>query len=160
MVDMPNNITQGAPPPAKSGKKGVSPVQAAPVEEASIEIEAADDEIEETEDELEAKLEAIRARKAKIIPKLVLPGHKEATTLRILLEDNTDIPPTGQYIGHNGNGYLLKTGVWVDVPLQIIEILNAAVEMKPELNGAKQVIGWREKLRYPYRVAPGQHQAA
>ena len=88
--------------------------------------------------------------------RVTMPGHKGVKTLKILLEDNPDIPPTGQFIGHNGVSYMLKPGVWVDVPLPIIEILNNAVQQVPDRDPAtNQIIGWRDKLRYPYRVAPG-----
>ena len=86
-----------------------------------------------------------------------MPGNKGAKTLRIMLEENADIPPTGQYIGHNGNGYMLKPGMWVEVPIPLLEILDRAVGSVPEVDpNTRQVIGWREKLRYPYRIAPGQ----
>ena len=88
--------------------------------------------------------------------RITMPGHTTAKTLKILLEENTDIPPNGQFIGHNGVHYVLKPGIWVDVPLPIIEILNNAVQQVPDRDPVtNQIIGWREKLRYPYRVAPG-----
>lgn len=97
---------------------------------------------------------------AKSVKKITMPGNKGVKVLRILLEENQDIPPTGQFIGHNGNSYLLKPGVWVDVPMPIIEILNNAVAKVPERDPqTQQIIGWREKMRYPYRVAPGQMAA-
>lgn len=100
------------------------------------------------------------ARSGKAVPKLNMPSNKGVKTLRILLEENADIPPSGQFIGHNGNSYLLKPGVWVDVPLPLIEVLNNAVAQVPERDPqTQQITGWREKLRYPYRVAPGQMAA-
>jgi hypothetical protein len=84
-----------------------------------------------------------------------------ARTRRILLEEHSDISPGGLYIGHNGNNYTLHPGQWVDAPLPLIEILDHALTQVPEIDpGTKQVIGWREKLRFPYRVAPGQSEAA
>lgn len=77
-------------------------------------------------------------------------------TMRILLEDNPDIPPSGQFIGINGSSYMLRTGEWFDVPMAVIEVLNNAVTMTAVVDNQKMVTGYREKMRYPYRVAPGQ----
>jgi hypothetical protein len=90
--------------------------------------------------------------------KIVMPGNMKARTMRILLEESEDIPPTGQFIGHNGNSYMLKPGVWVDVPVPILDILDHAVASAPIVDPqTRQIVGWREKLRYPYRVAPNQN---
>jgi hypothetical protein len=34
----------------------------------------------------------------------------------IVLDDNDDIPPTGLFVGHNGNGFLIQTGIPASVP--------------------------------------------
>jgi hypothetical protein len=74
-------------------------------------------------------------------------------TTRVLVEENPDIPPNGLYIGHNGRGYLLQPGVEADVPDHILEILDHAVMMAPTVDPiTKQVVGYRERMRYPYRV--------
>lgn len=114
--------------------------------------------VEDIEDAAEAQVGStpLKAGATKPTPKINMPGHKGMKTMKILLEENTDIPPNGQFIGHNGVSYMLKPGIWVEVPLPIIEILNNAVQKVPEIDpNTRQVIGWREKLRYPYRVAPG-----
>jgi hypothetical protein len=91
---------------------------------------------------------------AKSVRKITMPTNKNAETRRILLEENADIPPIGQFIGHNGHGYLLKPGIWVDVPLPIIEVLDHAVMEVPEIDpDTRRVVGWRQRLRYPYRVS-------
>jgi hypothetical protein len=73
--------------------------------------------------------------------------------VRIVLEENDDIPPTGQFVGHNGVGYILRPGVPVDVPLGVKEILDNAVLDVPQVNpDTLEVIGTRPKMRYPYRV--------
>lgn len=162
MVDLPHNVPgpaqAGAPPPVK-GKKAPAPLtkEAAPAKMKITMDDMDDDTLQSILEEIAAK-KAVRA--ANKVIKYTMPGYGSVATLRILLEDNADIPPTGQYIGVNGNGYLLKTGVWCDVPLPIIEVINHAVQMQPITNAAKQVVGWREKMRYPYRVAPGQYSQA
>lgn len=81
----------------------------------------------------------------------------------IMLEDNENIPPTGQFIGHDGVGFMLQAGVAAEVPLELIDILNNAVYLAPTVDQAtKQIIGYRERLRFPYRVVakPATAQAA
>lgn len=78
---------------------------------------------------------------------------KKPDTVRIILEENDDIPPTGLYLGHNGTGYLLRPGEPADVPRKLIEILDHAVMSAPQTDPAtKQVIGYRDRMRYPYRI--------
>ena len=70
----------------------------------------------------------------------------------ILLEENEDIPPTGLFLGHNGTGFLICTGVPVLVPDYVIALLDLAVQSSPVVEGNTQrVIGHRERRRYSYR---------
>lgn len=86
----------------------------------------------------------IKIRKSKTLAK---------DTLRIVVEENDDIPPTGLFLGHNGRGYLIRPGEPVDVPRHIVEILDHAVMSSPQIDpSTKQVIGYRERMKYPYRV--------
>lgn len=71
----------------------------------------------------------------------------------IMLEENENIPRGGQFFGINGASFLLKPGIEVSVPNGIIDILNNAEMSVPVVNSEYlQVVGWRRKLRYPYRV--------
>jgi len=73
--------------------------------------------------------------------------------VEIVLEDNDGIPPTGQFFGHNGNGFMLKPGVKAIVPLELIDILNNAIYDAPEVDPTtRQIIGYRPRLRFPYRI--------
>ena len=38
-------------------------------------------------------------KSGKSVPKINMPGLKGVKTLRILLEESSDIPPSGQFIG-------------------------------------------------------------
>jgi hypothetical protein len=70
----------------------------------------------------------------------------------ILLEENEEIPPTGQFFGHNGNGMIIKPGEPVHAPAAVIDILNHAVITVPVLDPTtKRVIGHRDRMRFPYR---------
>ena len=74
-------------------------------------------------------------------------------TVRIVLEENDNIPPTGQFIALNGRTWMLRPGEEADVPLGVVNILNDAVQDVPQIDQAsKQVIGYRKRLRFPYRV--------
>lgn len=89
--------------------------------------------------------EPIKIRKAaKPIPR--------PDTVRIILEEDDNIPPTGLFVGVNGKGYLIAPGEVVDVPQSVVEVLDHAVMATPQLDPAtKQVAGYRERMRYAYR---------
>ena len=72
--------------------------------------------------------------------------------VKIVLEENDDIPPTGLFLGLNGTGFLLRPGEEVAVPPGVIEILDNAVMSSPQVDPqTRQVVGWRQRMRYPYR---------
>ena len=84
--------------------------------------------------------------------KIPAKGITPAERTWIILEENDEIPPTGQFIGHNGDGYLLKPGEPAHVPNCILEILDHAVASVPVVDPqTKKVVGHRDKMRFPYR---------
>jgi hypothetical protein len=73
-------------------------------------------------------------------------------TIRIVLEENDNIPPTGLYVGLNGKGYLIRPGEEVNVPHGVVEILDHAIMSTPVTDpNTRQVTGYRSRHRYPYR---------
>jgi hypothetical protein len=79
--------------------------------------------------------------------------------VRIVLEENENIPPTGQFIAVNGRTFMLRPGDEADVPECVLGVLNDAIQDVPQIDPfSKQVIGYRKKLRFPYRIV--QPQAA
>jgi len=86
-------------------------------------------------------------------PTEVQPAQGMPKKFRIILEENEVIPPTGLYLSHNGRPYVIQTGVEVDIPHFLKEILDNAVISVPVTEpSTQQVIGYRNRLRYPYRV--------
>lgn len=78
---------------------------------------------------------------------------KKPATTRIVLEENDNIPPTGLFVGDNGRGYMIRPGEEVDVPPGVLEILSNAIMSVPTIDPQTlQVIGYRSKMMYPFRV--------
>ncbi len=94
--------------------------------------------------------DAPRATRA---PRLKVPAQGLPQTKRVILEESDDIPPTGLFVSLNGKGYLIKPGEEVDLPLGVIEILDNAVMSTPVRSATNEVIGYRDKTRFPYRLA-------
>jgi hypothetical protein len=73
-------------------------------------------------------------------------------TVKIVLEDDDNMPPTGQFFGLNGRTFMIRPGEVVSVPRGIVDILDNAVYTVPIVDPqTKQVTGYRDRLRYPYR---------
>jgi len=73
-------------------------------------------------------------------------------TVRIILDEDENIPPTGLFLGLNGKGYMISPGVEVDVPLGILDILDHAIISVPvKDNQTNRFIGARDRIRYSYR---------
>jgi len=124
------------------------------------------------DDEFEARLQAGEKAKPRTRPrvkgaetKYLAEGLPEIDPkhdyVRIVLSHDQNIPPTGQFFGVNGRGYILKAGVPADVPRAIVDILNNAVYEEPDTDPqTNQVVGYRPRLRFPYTlVGEGQRAA-
>jgi hypothetical protein len=79
---------------------------------------------------------------------------------KIILEDSADIPPTGLFIGHNGNSYMVLTGIEVLCPQPLLDILDDAVTTVPIIDPHTQrIVGSRTKQRFPYRLVVDRRAA-
>lgn len=72
--------------------------------------------------------------------------------VKIILEENDAIPPTGLPLQHNGRAIVILPGEIVEIPEHYLEILDHAVMSAPVVDPqTKQVVGYRDRLRYNYR---------
>lgn len=76
----------------------------------------------------------------------------KAKRVKIILEENDAIPPTGQFFGVNGTGYQIQPGKEVEIPEFLLGVIDNAVTSKPIVNEDGQVVGYREVPRFPYRL--------
>lgn len=72
--------------------------------------------------------------------------------VRILLEDNDQIPPGGQFVQVNGRSFLIQANYEVEVPREVCDALDHAVMSVPITDASNTVIGYRDRLRFPYRI--------
>jgi hypothetical protein len=73
----------------------------------------------------------------------------------VILDDNDDIPPTGLFVGHNGVGFLLQTGLPMAVPTYVLGVLDDAVMDFPVTDPkTRQVMSYRKRPRFTYREVP------
>ena len=85
--------------------------------------------------------------------KRIVAESDQNKRVKIILEENENIPPTGQFFGLNGTGYLLRAGEVAEVPAGIIGILDDSIESVPVVDPiTKQPVGHRPKHRFAYRV--------
>lgn len=77
---------------------------------------------------------------------------EKPASMKIVLEENEEIPPTGLFVGLNGRGYLIRPGEEVEVPSGVVEILEHAITSVPQVDPqTRQVVGYRDRMRYPFR---------
>ena len=74
-------------------------------------------------------------------------------TIKIILEENDNIPPTGLFLGVNGKGYMLRPGIEVNIPYSVKEVLDHAVMSTPQIDPqTNKIVGYRDRMKYPYRT--------
>jgi hypothetical protein len=95
------------------------------------------------------------------LEKLVAVTPRAREYVKIILEDNEDIPPTGLFVGLNGEGFMIRPGYEVRVPIGVVEILQHAIThvatKDPQTN---RYIGSRPRQRFPFRFVGPSNVAA
>lgn len=72
---------------------------------------------------------------------------------KVTFEDSENIPPGGQFFQLNGRSWMLKAGSTYVIPLGLKEVLDNAIEGAPIINNdTKQIDGYRQRPRFPYRL--------
>lgn len=98
---------------------------------------------------------AEQAAKAEVRPELrggvPNPSDRNMKRIKIVLEDNTNIPRGGQFFCVNGYTALIRPGREVRVPEAIVDVLNNAIETVAERDESLKIVGYKQVMRYPYR---------
>lgn len=92
-----------------------------------------------------------KGKSAKADP-AVHPRFAAEKRIKIVLEENDNIPPTGLFIGINGQSFMLRPGEEASVPASVVAVLDDAVEENPRTDANGNVLDYRKKLRFPYRM--------
>lgn len=86
-------------------------------------------------------------------PVAVVKTKPKIEYVKIVLEDTDRIPPTGQFIGINGKGYVLRPGEPAMVPKGVIDVLEHAIESHANKDMNNRLTGGsRQRMRFPYRL--------
>lgn len=73
--------------------------------------------------------------------------------VKIILERNADIPPTGLPVSLNGRACIIVPGQVVEVTRGILNVLDEAITSAPIVDPATgQPVGYEDRLRFPYRL--------
>ena len=112
------------------------------------------------QDEPEQEQAAVKPRKASGSARAKARGLadtplSDSPRVRIILEENDNIPPTGLFVGVNGRSFLVRAGEEVEVPVEVVEALNDAVESVPRTDASGNIVDYRNRLRFPYRLLAG-----
>ena len=72
--------------------------------------------------------------------------------IRIMLDDSDEIPPTGHPVSVNGKMYILRAGEELDVPEEVVHVLELAVMSVPVYGADSKVTGYRDRPRLHFLI--------
>lgn len=73
----------------------------------------------------------------------------------IKLNDNEEMPPSGQFFQVNGRFFILKAEIWHRVPSFLLGVIDHAVAEKPVIDDQLRLIGTRAQKRFTYEIFRG-----
>jgi len=147
-------------------------------------------DLREENKELLARVEALTREANTPLVNIPAAGARPLfARVRIILEENEGIAPSGQYFGLHGTWInpetlealeqqvqdkemtrkeaqveateniqfeaYLRSGEEADVPVELLMLLNDAIMDVPVIDPiTSQVLGYKSRLRYPYRIIP------
>jgi hypothetical protein len=80
-------------------------------------------------------------------------ANAQGDRVKIIIEENENIPPTGLALGHNGDQVYVVPGEVVNIPRKFLGVLDDAVESVSTTDPiTKQVTMTRDRRRFPYRI--------
>lgn len=127
------NVEQTKPAPRRR-KATATPVEA---------VAEAPKRIRRTKAQIEADNAALLAKATQ---------NARGKRIKIILEEGDHIPPTGAPFSHNGDVIVIVPGEPVEIPEKFMNVINDCVMSSPIVDpSSKQVVGYRDRLRYPYR---------
>lgn len=77
---------------------------------------------------------------------------RNAKWVCILLQPGDHIPPTGQFFGINGLGFMLVPSVECWVPEFLLETLETAVEDRAVIDEKGNITGYAPTRRFPFEL--------
>lgn len=105
-----------------------------------------------TEVKVETEAGTSGASPAKGKGKATADAPAKVKRVKIILDENDEIPPNGQFFGVNGTGYQIQPGKPVEIPEFLLGVIDTAVTTKPVTDENGRVVGYREVPRFPYRI--------
>ena len=147
-------------------------------------------DLREENKELLSRIEALTREANTPLVNIPVAGARPLfARVRIILEENEGIAPSGQYFGLHGTWInpetlealeqqvqnkdmtrkeaqvaateniqfeaYLRSGEEADVPVELLRLLNDAIMDVPVIDPlTSQVLGYKSRLRYPYRIIP------
>ena len=79
------------------------------------------------------------------------PSDRNMKRIKIILEENQNIPRGGQFFCVNGYTALIRPGREVRVPEAIVDVLDNAIEIIAVRDDSLKVVDYKRAMRYPYR---------
>jgi hypothetical protein len=92
-------------------------------------------------------------------PDAVVEALARDERVKIVLEDNDNTPPGGVFGGCDGRGFLIQPGIEVNVPESVLHVLDCAIMSIPLVDQGRRVVGYKDRLRFPYRIVTERRAA-